>query len=116
MTSELDDTFDTRMRQLHAEALTRIPPPTLAKLRDARHAAAAAKPARGFNWRWALAGVAPALLAVAIGLPMLDRQAPPTASPSVATAASSEDYTAALDENPELYLWLASDGQQLAME
>ena len=115
MTSELDDTFDTRMRQLHADALTRIPPPTLAKLRNARHAAAAAEPARGFNWRWALAGMAPVLLAVAVGLPMLDRQAPPAASPSVVAAASGDDYTA-LDENPELYLWLASDGQQLAME
>lgn len=115
MTSELDDTFDTRMRQLHADALTRIPPPTLAKLRHARHAAATAKSACGLNWRWALAGVAPVLLAVAIGLPMLNRQAPPAASPNVA-AAPGEDYTAALDENPELYLWLASDGQQLAME
>ncbi len=116
MTSELDQKFDMHMRQLHADALTHVAPQTLARLRSARHGATAAKPAQGFNWRWTLAGAAPLVLAVAIGLPMLGRQTPPASRPAVAATVSDDDYTVALDENPELYLWLAADGQQLAME
>jgi len=121
MTTEFDDNnFDRQMRQLHAGSLASLSPQTLARLRGARHAASQAAPARGRGWRWLAAGVVPAVLAVAIGVPFLDKDPStvPAAGTAVATqpAADGDDYANALAENPDLYVWLASDGQQLAME
>ncbi|MFT3761049.1 MAG: hypothetical protein QM761_00250 [Pseudoxanthomonas sp.] len=113
-----NEEFDRRMRQLHAESLAGISPQTLAKLRRARHAAAQSAPARGRGWRWLAAGVVPALLALAIGVPYLEqRPAPaPAATATAAAQTAGDDYASALSESPDLYVWLASEGQQLAME
>ena len=119
MTTEFDK-FDRQMRQLHAESLANLSPRTRAKLRGARHAATQAAPARGHVWLWLAAGVVPAVLAVAIGVPYLNTSPPtiPAAGTTVATqpSAGGDDYANALAENPDLNVWLASDGQQLAME
>jgi hypothetical protein len=108
------NTFDTHAQQLHAHALANISPQTLAKLRAARHSAT--QPARTHHaLRWLLAGVVPALLAVVIGAQFFPpRNTPQPATPTQAT--NSDDYTQSVGENPDLYLWLESTGQQLAME
>jgi hypothetical protein len=110
--------FDRDMRKLHAAAVDRISPPTLARLRAARHAAQTA-PQRGHAWRWAAASALPAMLVVAIGIRFLPHPAPTTVAQPVAAANSSSyaDSVAVLDENPDLYLWLASsEAEPLAME
>jgi hypothetical protein len=114
------DKFDSQARQLHADALAHVSPRTLAKLRGARHAAAQAKPARGHGLRWLLAGAAPAAFAIALVAPSLKDRAPAVSAPQAAVATraapSGVDYADALNENPDLYVWLESDGQKLAME
>jgi anti-sigma-K factor RskA len=111
--------FDRDMRKLHAAAVDRISPPTLARLRAARHAAQTA-PQRGHAWRWAAASVLPAVLAIAIGMRFLPHSTPtPVAQPMAAATSggSYADSVAVLDENPDLYLWLASsEAEPLAME
>ncbi|MFT4257031.1 MAG: hypothetical protein QM599_08765 [Pseudoxanthomonas sp.] len=114
MNTASDNHFDHRLRQLHAESLARISPQTLARLRSARHAATQPAPARGLRWRWLAAGVVPAMFALAIGLPYLERTATPT--PAAAATQAESDYADALNENPDLYVWLESDGRHLAME
>ncbi|MEO8366424.1 MAG: hypothetical protein ABI538_09485 [Pseudoxanthomonas sp.] len=114
------EAFDRGMRQLHATAVTHISPQTLARLRLARHRAQAA-PQRGLAWRWITASAFSAVLAVAIGAQFLPRAAPLSpAQPMAAAAGTSNDYgdaMATLDENPDLYLWLASsEAEPLAME
>jgi hypothetical protein len=122
------DHVDRRARALHAEAVARVPGPTLLQLQAhrmrARHVPA--RPPRGLAWA---AGAAfAAVFAVAVGL------RPPTpgadaAADAVATTEPESTYAgagapdglndafAALDEDPDLYLWLASaDAQPLAME
>lgn len=116
-----NETFDRDMRQLHATAVTQISPQTLARLRAARHGARTAPPQRGHAWRWMAASAFSAVLAVAIGVQFLPRSAPlSTAQPMVAATGASNDYSdnlATLDENPDLYLWLASsEAEPLAME
>lgn len=115
-----DNDFDRYARQLHATALSSISPQTLAKLRSARHAAAQPAPTR-HGWRWLAATACSALLAVAIGTQFLPREAAPVASPQPALANAAADagdsYTSALDENPDMYVWLASaDAPLLAQE
>ena len=111
--------FDRDMRQLHATAVTHLSPQTLARLRTARHAAQTA-PRRGYAWRWIAATAFSAVLAVAVGMRFLPQSAPaPVAQPVAATTTATSDYdgVAALDENPDLYLWLAStEAEPLAME
>lgn len=112
-----DNDFDRRTRQLHATALASISPQTLAKLRAARNAATS--PARPRHaWRWAAATAFSAVFAVAIGVQFVPRTATPVApAQPVASAAATSDYSTSLDENPDLYVWLASaDGQRLASE
>jgi hypothetical protein len=62
-----------------------------------------------------------AVLAVAVGVQFLPRSAPlSTAQPVVVASGTGSDYSggvATLDENPDLYLWLASsEAEPLAME
>ena len=122
MTSAIDKqtTFDQDMQRLHAASVSQLSPHTLARLRAARHGLAEATPQRGHPWRWLAASVFSAVLAVAIGVQFLPQsQNAPTAQPVAATT-DNDTYvggTAALDENPDLYLWLASqDAATLAME
>ncbi len=114
-----NQSFDHDMRRLHASAVSSISPQTLARLRAARHAAQSAPP-RGHAWRWLAATACSAVLAVALGLQFLPNSRPLPAAQPVAAAASEQAYTdtvATLEENPDLYLWLASsEADPLAME
>jgi hypothetical protein len=116
-----NEAFDRDMRQLHATAVANISPQSLTRLRAARHGAQAA-PQRGHAWRWIAASAFSAVLAVAIGVQFLPQSAPvSTMQPTVATAGTTgDDYSdsvAMLEENPDLYLWLASsEAEPLAME
>jgi len=117
---EQDNAFDRDMRQLHAVAVSQVSPQTLARLRAARHAAQTA-PKRGHAWRWVTATAFSAVLAVALGVQFLPRSGTvPASQPMVATVDNDEGYgdsVAALDESPDLYMWLASsEAEPLAME
>lgn len=115
-----DNDFDRYARQLHATALSSISPQTLAKLRSARHAAAQPASARN-GWRWLMATACSAMLAAVVGVQFLPRETAPAVSPQPALANAAADaddsYTAPLDENPDMYVWLASaDAPLLAQE
>lgn len=117
-----DDRFDNAMRDLHAQAVSQVSSATRARLRVARHAAARPtgerEPRRGFTW--VLGSGLAAVFAVAIGLQLRPTQAPApaasapplvatTGTPANATSFDADTALAALDENPDLYLWLASN-------
>ena len=107
-----DDTFDRAMRDLHAQALTQVSPRSRARLRAARTAATHRAPTRGL--RWALATGLLAVFALAIGLQW--RGPSSTANlPTQTAAIDAADFgaVATLDENPDLYLWLASNDDNL---
>ena len=107
-----DDAFDRAMRGLHAQALTQVSARTRTRLRAARTAAIEVAPARGL--RWAVASGFAAILALAIGLQWWG---PPSTgqAPTATAAIDAADYgaVATLDENPDLYLWLASNDDTL---
>jgi hypothetical protein len=116
--------LDRAVRALHAEAVDHVSPRTLQQLRMRRATAlpARARPARAFGW--AAAAACAAIFAIAIGL-RFDRggtSTPADAQIAAATDPSTadSDYDEALasyDEDPDLYLWLASsDAQPLAVE
>ena len=119
--------LDRQARRLHQAALAQVSPQTLMRLRAARHEAAqhAPRAGRAHPWRWLTATAFSAVLAVGLGVQWLPRT-PDTpvqpAAPSLAQADSELPTDAfgasgALDEDPDLYLWLASaDAQPLAME
>lgn len=128
MNDKRHDDFDRRMRGLHASAVAQVPSRTLYELR-VRRANAAAAPATRSGHRmggwWLAAGLA-AVFALAVGLrqpgvevPSADGEAlPPLAAVTeAAEAAALADSLAALEEDPDLFLWLASqDSLILAME
>jgi anti-sigma-K factor RskA len=121
--TELDDVA----RALHAEALAQLPSRTLAQLRTRRSRVRPAAVRRTPALGWGLAATAAvAVLAVAFGLRM-DPSAPDLPGdrhvaglPGAAVEATEASYRqtyAALDEDPDFYLWLATtDVQPLAME
>ena len=120
-TIDASESFDRHMRQLHATAVAQLSPQTLARLRSARQQAQTSAPPRGHAWRWVTATAFSAVLAVTIGLQLLPKPgSTPTAQPVVATVGSDDAYAdgvTALDENPDLYVWLASsEAEPLAME
>ncbi|MGX5730697.1 hypothetical protein ACWKWK_09195 [Pseudoxanthomonas beigongshangi] len=110
--------FDARARQAHAAALAQVSPQVLARLRMARRQAAPASPRRA--WPWLAATAFSGMLAVLIGLQWLPSTRAPVADPPAMAAGTAETTLPAntlLDENPDLYLWLASsDAPPLAME
>lgn len=122
--------LDRIARTLHVEAAAHLHPRTRQQLRARRtHAQPApSRPPRSRALRWSLAGTFAATLAVVAGLGIDGRFStlsfstlsgdPPVADTPAAT--SGEDYGeayAALDEDPDFYLWLATaDVQPLAME
>ena len=127
MTTRQDD-FDRQARALHAQAVRQVPSRTLEQLRirRARGMSTASAPARGPRFAgWTLAAACTAVFALAIGLrqPGLE-QAPAepgaallAATAAPATGADSYETFATLDEDPDLFLWLASqDALPLAME
>jgi anti-sigma-K factor RskA len=119
-------TLDAHARQLHAASLSRLSPQTLSKLRAARHAAQAGDaPVRTGHWRWLTATAFTAVFAVGIGLQLMSpdaSQPAPGEQPAgavIASATLQDEFSDAtlLDEDPDLYLWLASaEAQPLAVE
>ncbi|WP_334177610.1 hypothetical protein [Pseudoxanthomonas sp.] len=119
--------MDQQARRLHQAALAQMSPQTLMRLRSARHDAQRQAPSTGgrHTWRWLTATAFSAVLAVGVGLQWLPR-APDAGTPSTTMAVASTDsdlsadelgVSSAFDEDPDLYLWLASaDAQPLAME
>lgn len=117
--SDQDASFDRAVRELHAQALSQVSPQVRARLRAARTAAATAHAPR-HAWRWALASGCAAVFALTIGLqwqgPSPATVVPTQTATSNATddrADDSDNAIAALDENPDLYLWLASNDDTL---
>lgn len=118
MNTRLD--FDAMLRRAHAEAVERVSPRTLVQLRPrhgARSATAWLRPGA-----WPLAATC-AIALVAAGT-FLHRSTRDDAAPAPATTLTTTttgsneaaDVYAALDESPELYLWLASNATPLALE
>ena len=101
---------DAALRQLHVQAVDHLSPQTLARLRSARQAAAAPVRRRAHGWWMATACSAVAALALGYSFTAAPPEMP---APSVA-AIGLEDSSDVLDENPDLYVWLA--GTDLAME
>lgn len=120
-----DHDFDRAARRHYAAALAALPPRTRASLRTARQAAASTPV--GHRLGWALAGSCAAVFALAIWV-QLHRDslgdAPPiqhaTSAPAMdrgdALAVEGQEFeslVATLDENPDLYLWLAVNDDAL---
>lgn len=111
--------FDAHLRQLHAQAVDRVSPRTLVQLRPQR--ASRGPVARARLHAWPLAATC-AIALVAGG--MLLRNPAQNAAGESATAVTAAtdtnepgDVYAALDESPDLYLWLASnDTENLVTE
>src|SRR5687767_12844075 len=78
-----DESFDSAMRELHAQALSHVSPMTRARLRVGRTTAQRA-PIRGLGW--VLASGFAAVFAVAIGVQW---QKPPAATEPMRTATST---------------------------
>ena len=113
--------FDNALRQRHAEAVTHLSVRTQVQLRN-RLAASTANPRPFVRHRiaWAAATACAALFALVIGLQLRPQSMPATSPATVAVDDSQVDASttyAVLDENPDLYLWLASkDAVALASE
>lgn len=110
-----DQDFDAKLRRLHAQAVAQVSTRTQFQLRRRPAAAPRQSPLRAFAWPLAAVCAAGVL---AIGLQWRQSDSPATA-PLPSVAVSDDDsggaYTA-LDETPDLYLWLASTDASLAME
>ena len=108
--SDHPDTFDARVRQLHAHALVTLSPSTLARLREARHAPS--QPRR--HPAWLLATACSTLLAIGMGLHLyIGHGQGQGQTQKLTTATATDDDT--MDQNPDLYVWLSSENA-LAME
>ena len=108
-----DRAFDARLRQVHAQAVAQVPARTLAQLHPHRAPVRASTPSRWTAWPLA-ATCAIALVAggMLIRYPTQPIPQDPTAMEQAASVnGDSEpgDVYAALDESPELYLWLGSN-------
>ena len=123
-TNDRDARFDAAMRQLHATAVERVSGRTRLRLQQSPRSTPAAAPARRhFGWRPLAASFA-AVLALMVGVqlwnapePARPGQTPAPAASATTLADATDDIDAVLDENPDLYLWLASnDAYALAME
>jgi anti-sigma-K factor RskA len=128
------DRFDEAIRAQHAHSLEHLSPRVRAQLQQRRRAALAGQAREASRvWRFALPlAAAAAVGAIVVGVQLRNPEsatAPQVAvtmpAPSVsarlahvaapANVDENTDY-AALDESPDLYVWLASDGATLAME
>lgn len=119
------DNFDAKLRQIHAQAVDHVSPRTFVQLRP-QHAAARPAETKPRPRTWPLAATC-AIALVAGGLLLRQFQdAPAESPPAIAITHNSAgnsadnndpaDVYAAFDESPELYLWLASNDTQLALE
>ena len=118
-----DERFDARIRQAHADAVSHLSARTRLQLQLRRGAATTRrKPAATRSFAWPLAAAC-AVGALAIGLQLRQPESPGTVpAPDAALATTAPDTGVAdawtaLDESPDLYLWLESDdAAMLAME
>ena len=118
-----DERFDARIRQAHADAVSHLSTRTRLQLQLRRGAATTRrKPVATRSFAWPLAAAC-AVGALAIGLQLRQPESPgtvPSPDTALATAAPDAgvaDAWTALDESPDLYLWLESDdAAMLAME
>ena len=118
-----DERFDARIRQAHADAVSHLSARTRLQLQLRRGAATTRrKPVATRSFAWPLAAAC-AVGALAIGLQLRQPESPGTVpSPDTALASATPDAGVAdawtaLDESPDLYLWLESDdAAMLAME
>ncbi len=107
------DAFDQAMRQRYAHALNALPPSTAGALRAARRSAldpASHRRRAGPAWGWA--GAFATVAALALGLRFFESTPAPGPAPQVAAVDAEMELEAAigaLDENPDLYLWLAAN-------
>ncbi|MFD0739925.1 hypothetical protein ACFQZQ_11630 [Lysobacter koreensis] len=114
-----DHAFDDAMRALHAQSLERISPNTRLRLRPARRTTEASRAPARPAFGWVLATGCAAVFALAIGLQL--RGPTPATSPATeqplaladTTASAFDDSVAVLDENPDLYLWLAANDEPM---
>lgn len=118
--------FDRAMQRRHAHALAALSPQTLSRLRASRHAAGS--PARSrHGLGWILAGGSAAVLALAVAVQLQRSPADLAAPVQIATApdrgleptitsdGDDQSLVAGLDENPDLYLWLAANHDTLPL-
>ena len=113
--------FDDALRQRHAAAVAHVSARTQAQLRNRLAASTtASRHVVRHRMAWAAATACAALFALVIGLQLRPQ---PTPAPSPMTVvvddgqADASTAYASLDENPDLYLWLASnDAVALASE
>jgi len=111
-----DASFDAAMRQLHESAVNRISGRTRLQLQQAPRTTPATSRAWPQRHAWPLAASFAAVLALLIGMQLGNGPAPAPAAPATVADADAE-IDAVLDENPDLYLWLASnDAYALAMD
>lgn len=112
---DADNHFDQAMRDLHGQALARVSPSTRVRLRAAR--AASVQGAHPPGLRWALAAGFVAVFALAAGLQWRvtssGNEDIRTQTAAIAVVTTDPGTVAPLDENPDLYLWLASNGDAL---
>ena len=114
-----NERFDAAMRGLHARAVSEVSATTSAQLHRRRHAVlqGEARPRRRFGWPAAAAFASLLVVAIGFGFGLQTTGEAPAAPAMAATGGEVEDAYAALDENPDFFLWLASsDATLLAME
>ena len=123
-----DHDFDLASRELHAQALQHLSPQVRRRLRDARHASAASAPPRHRFGRLLAGGAVAAVAAMVLALQLRPATPDPATAPATLATAPApaerasqqaeldrelDDMLAALDENPDLYLWLAANDDAL---
>jgi len=107
--------FDAKLRQVHARAVEHVSPRTFVQLRARRSPSGASAP-NSPRHAWPLAATC-AIALVAGGLFLREPAQHPAADSITATTDNEPgDVYAALDESPELYLWLASSDTDLVTE
>lgn len=111
-----DARFDMAMRALHAQAVDRISPQVRQRLRTARTPPVRAPRALG----WGLASGCAALFGLVVALqfrmPHDATPEPGVAAPVAVASTAPPDVPvalAALEQNPDFYLWLASNESAL---
>ncbi len=109
---DTDTAFDQSMRQRYAQALQALPPSTAGALRAARRTALdPASHARSLHPALRWAGAFATVAALALGLRFFEDE-PATAPTQQVAAVDADEFDVAigaLDENPDLYLWLAAN-------
>ncbi|MCL1634430.1 hypothetical protein M2650_07265 [Luteimonas sp. SX5] len=115
-----EDAFDAAMRERYRVAAGSTSVATRARLRQARHAAAAGETRRhGFSWPLLFGGAAAAVFAIAFGLGLRKEAALPAPEIAASAASAADDYetASALEQDPDFYAWLGSpDAELVAVE